>query len=62
MGGEILLDDVSVTATPEPSALLLTGPCLAAMVLRRAVRKPNKSEIIARPSPVEVLCALSRHC
>jgi hypothetical protein len=43
MGGEILLDDVGVTATPEPSALLLTGFCLAAMVLRRAVRKPNKS-------------------
>lgn len=37
VGGEILLDDVSVTATPEPSALLLTGLCLVALVLRRAV-------------------------
>jgi len=43
VGGEILLDDVSVTATPEPSTLLLTGLCLGAEVLRRAVRKLNKA-------------------
>lgn len=40
--GEILLDDVSVTATPEPSTLLLTAFCLVVAVLCRAVRKPNK--------------------
>lgn len=44
VGGEILLDDVSVAAIPEPSALALTGLGLAAMVLRRALRTPNKSE------------------
>jgi hypothetical protein len=44
VGGEILLDDVSVSATPEPSALSLTSLCLAALVLRGAVRKRNKSE------------------
>jgi hypothetical protein len=43
VGGEILLDDVSVTTTPEPSTLLLTGLCLVAVVLCRAVRKPNKA-------------------
>jgi hypothetical protein len=43
VGGEILLDDVSVTATPEPSTLLLTGLCLVAVVLRRTVSKPNKA-------------------
>jgi hypothetical protein len=43
VGGEILLDDVSVTATPEPSTLLLTGFCLVAVVLCRAVRKPNNA-------------------
>jgi hypothetical protein len=43
VGGEILLDDVSVTATPEPSTLLLTGFCLVAAVSCRAVRKPNKA-------------------
>lgn len=37
VGGEILLDDVSVTATPEPSTLLLTGLCLGAVALRRAI-------------------------
>jgi hypothetical protein len=43
IGGEILLDDVSVTATPEPSTLLLTSLCLVAVVLRRSVSKPNKA-------------------
>ncbi|MGC4056423.1 MAG: PEP-CTERM sorting domain-containing protein [Paludibaculum sp.] len=38
VGGEVLVDDVSVTATPEPSALAVTGLGLAALVLRRAVR------------------------
>lgn len=44
VSGEILLDDVSVAAVPEPSALVLTSLCLAAMVLRRGFRKPSKSE------------------
>jgi hypothetical protein len=39
IGGEILLDDVSVTATPEPTTLLLTGLCLVAAMLRRTVGK-----------------------
>jgi hypothetical protein len=43
VGGEILLDDVSVTATPEPFTLLLTGPCLVAVALRRTLSKPNKA-------------------
>jgi hypothetical protein len=43
VSGEILLDDVSVTATPEPSTLLLTGLSLVAVSLRRAVSKPSKA-------------------
>lgn len=43
VGGEILLDDVSVASTPEPSAVSLAGLCLAAMMLRRAVGKPNRA-------------------
>ena len=43
VGGEILLDDVSVTATPEPSTLLFAGLCLVAVVLRRTVSKPTKA-------------------
>lgn len=38
-GGEVLLDDVSVTATPEPSALPLVGLCLLAMVAYHVGRK-----------------------
>ncbi len=41
VGGEILLDDVSVTAVPEPSTLVLTSFCLAAIVWRRRVRMAN---------------------
>jgi hypothetical protein len=42
--GEILLDDVNVTATPEPSTLLLTGFCVVAVALCRIVSKPNTTE------------------
>ena len=44
VGGEILLDDVSVTATPEPSTWLLTGFCLVAAVLYRSATKSGRRE------------------
>ena len=42
--GEILLDDVSVTVTPEPSTLFLTGLCLFAIVFRRTSSKLTKTQ------------------
>ena len=41
VGGEMLLDDVSVTPTPEPSTWLLTGFCLVAVLWRRLPGKRN---------------------